>query len=63
MDNSDCNKAITKINNEINAIQNDLTETFMRLEKSHFDLVMAIDPTFYGKLETVIDCSRCADKQ
>lgn len=59
MDSSNFNKMVSNTNDEMIEIQNSLTESYMRLEKAHMDLIMSIDPSSFGKYDNSIECEKC----
>ena len=53
-------RTIVEINKEIKAINEALDEVRMRVEKTHMDLILTIEPNCFGSEK--IECQKCFEK-
>lgn len=61
IDDSRLDELIAKTNEDVDTIMVELTDLKFRMEKSHFDLIMAIEPNFSKDVESkyLKDCPTC----
>lgn len=51
LDESQISESIVEQNNQIDRLMNDLTEVKYRMEKAHFDLLLAVEPKLTSSIE------------